>query len=155
MTALLLLVCVLSLAGLVTVDYIFYKFNKHTQFITISCQLQPLWTDLDVQSIEQMNKNTSRPIIIDLRPSRIRRGVYGISGTLIINDDVSQYTVGNGAIFEILRPNPVLFCPITTGRRKQRSTTARKATTPSRRRRSQCNRAHFAINSTTSTENSL
>lgn len=52
-----------------------------------------MWTDLIVQSIEQTDKVNSRPIIVDLKPKRIRRGFFGASGTMTFNDDCYNYTV--------------------------------------------------------------
>lgn len=55
---------------------------------------QCLWTEIDLQSIEVMNGTTARPIVFNLASKRIKRGLIGINGHMIINDDLHKYTAG-------------------------------------------------------------
>lgn len=55
--------------------------------------LQSLWTELDVKSIESLNGTNSFPIGYDIRVKRIRKGVYGLTGTIEITDSIDDYIV--------------------------------------------------------------
>lgn len=45
-----------------------------------------------------MNGTTARPVVMDLVSRRIKRGLVGINGDLIFNDDMHKYSAG-GDIF--------------------------------------------------------
>lgn len=53
---------------------------------------QALWKDFELGTINDMN-GTGSPIEFNLKPKRINRNTYGITGTIKINDDFQKYEV--------------------------------------------------------------
>lgn len=51
-----------------------------------------MWTTFELNSLQDMNGTTS-VVHYDLKPKRISRTTYGISGTVTINDDFKKYMV--------------------------------------------------------------
>lgn len=55
--------------------------------------MQSLWTDLELKSIESLNGTSGFPIVYDIRLKRIQKGVYAVTGTMLITDVFDDYTV--------------------------------------------------------------
>lgn len=60
-----------------------------------------------------MNETGSRPLEQTLQPKRIRRGVYGLSGTLIFNDALSKYMAEVRIAFSPKNDNSYQLSPIS------------------------------------------
>lgn len=54
--------------------------------------LQPFWTDVEIHNIKSLN-NTDGAIIIDLKIKRIKKGEFGIAGTVDIKADFNHFDV--------------------------------------------------------------
>lgn len=48
--------------------------------------------------MESLNGTTGHPIVYDVRIKRIKRGVYGIEGTLLITESFDDYTVKTNGV---------------------------------------------------------
>lgn len=48
-----------------------------------------------MKSLESLNGTDSFPIAYDMKLKRIRRGAYGISGSILMTDTLDDYTVSD------------------------------------------------------------
>lgn len=53
-----------------------------------------MWTDFELNTVTDMNGTASLPIIFGIRAKRIKKGSYGISGTVTVTDTFEGYDVG-------------------------------------------------------------
>lgn len=56
---------------------------------------QAIWTNFEMRSISSMNGSTGMPLDMTLQATRVKKGVYGISGTVKITDAFDAYTVSS------------------------------------------------------------
>lgn len=55
--------------------------------------LQAMWSEFELNSVSNMNGTSSVPINFGVRAKRIKKGSYGISGTVTITDALDGYDV--------------------------------------------------------------
>lgn len=51
-----------------------------------------MWSEFELQGVENMNGTDSMPINFQLTVKRVRKGIYGISGAVEITDAFDPYT---------------------------------------------------------------
>lgn len=62
--------------------------------------------EFEIKSVENMNGTDSLPVIFDIKSKRVKKGIFGIMGKIVINDDFSKYDVSMIAFMIIF----VFFC---------------------------------------------
>lgn len=102
---------------------------------------------MEVRSAENLMGNNSKPVIIDVHPKRISKGVYGLSGQLIFNDDLTKYFVRGFRQHTCLTIRRTIL-EMHIVRHRPKYSTAPKATTCTLRRQSILPSLHCAIVST-------
>lgn len=58
------------------------------QILIVNC-----WQEYEVEVLGQLNKNHQELFIYDMKPRRINRTSYAVSGSFVLKNDLRNYTV--------------------------------------------------------------
>lgn len=87
-----------------------------------------MWTDMEVRGVDNLLGNDSKPAIIDVHPKRVKKGVYGLTGHVTFNDDLTKYFVGGCVNIRANQLNQRIIITISIIRLLPKYSTVPKAT---------------------------